>query len=382
MVVHHSRDTAHKQWSETSALALKGLLKLVKATRSIEMDPSIVVYPVMEIARSAVGNANGEMELHGPALELVFSVLRIIVCDTLSSSTSDNIAAFVWKQLQSMAEDCFLSPEWTADLLTRLTDLWTASPRGQLETFIMTSAPNILEILKVISFRENAASPTGSSKLPAIEESIQRGIVSLLSLIVDAHPAAVMIAVDRGCEIIYSGNRVVTNGSSEGISMTVSASLRASISDMILKLLRASNRDFGCAVLEKVLWLRYYVMMRSIADDDGVSGGENIPSALQKVWSASSLLAGIQNLKSHLRKNSTRIAAVHGSVKELNEQSREIADKLFVAALQCSTPLDMTVHFAAVVAVLKGNDGEESDGAVIKVVGDALQAFLKSERSV
>ena len=39
MAVHHSRDTAHKQWSETRSIALKGLARVVRTcTKSLLLE--------------------------------------------------------------------------------------------------------------------------------------------------------------------------------------------------------------------------------------------------------------------------------------------------------------------------------------------------------
>ena len=80
VVMHHSRDTAQKQWAETRVLTMQGLGRLHRAfLRSLRSRPW---YPrlwtrTLETARAAVlqGSANAEVALGG--ISLLFLLLQL-----------------------------------------------------------------------------------------------------------------------------------------------------------------------------------------------------------------------------------------------------------------------------------------------------------------
>eukprot|EP01035_Chromulina_nebulosa_P021214 gene21214-27479_t len=65
MTVHHSRDTAHKQWSETQVLALKGIARILKVCTKILLEESWFIgcwIQAIEVCKSSLINDDIESE--------------------------------------------------------------------------------------------------------------------------------------------------------------------------------------------------------------------------------------------------------------------------------------------------------------------------------
>ena len=81
MVLHHSRDTAHKQWSQTRVLALRGLARVVKtcAVQLIQEDWFRTTWATaLQLCKKAVEGAAVDQEVALASFEVMFSMLNIM----------------------------------------------------------------------------------------------------------------------------------------------------------------------------------------------------------------------------------------------------------------------------------------------------------------
>lgn len=82
MSVHHSRDTAHKQWSETRVIALRGLSRVLRTCTRLLLQESwfrIIWADALNVCQGALQAANDEQEVSIAALDVVFTMLRVII---------------------------------------------------------------------------------------------------------------------------------------------------------------------------------------------------------------------------------------------------------------------------------------------------------------
>lgn len=82
MSVHHSRDTAHKQWSETRVIALRGLSRVLRTCTRLLLQESwfrVIWADALNVCQGALQAANEEQEVSIAALDVVFTMLRVII---------------------------------------------------------------------------------------------------------------------------------------------------------------------------------------------------------------------------------------------------------------------------------------------------------------
>lgn len=82
MSVHHSRDTAHKQWSETRVIALRGLSRVLRTCTRLLLQESwfrVIWVDALNVCQGALQAACDEQEVSIAALDVVFTMLRIII---------------------------------------------------------------------------------------------------------------------------------------------------------------------------------------------------------------------------------------------------------------------------------------------------------------
>lgn len=96
MSVHHSRDTAHKQWSETRVIALRGLSRVLRTCTRLLLQESwfrVIWVDALNVCQGALQAACDEQEVSIAALDVVFTMLRIIIqTDSASPAGSSEVA--------------------------------------------------------------------------------------------------------------------------------------------------------------------------------------------------------------------------------------------------------------------------------------------------
>jgi hypothetical protein len=82
MSVHHSRDTAHKQWSETRVIALRGLARVLRTCTRLLLQEAwfqVIWTDALAVCQGALQAACDEQEVSIAALDVVFTMLQIII---------------------------------------------------------------------------------------------------------------------------------------------------------------------------------------------------------------------------------------------------------------------------------------------------------------
>ncbi|RYD71597.1 MAG: hypothetical protein EOP84_24630, partial [Verrucomicrobiaceae bacterium] len=136
MAVHHSRDTAAKQWSETRVLILKGLLRVLRAAAAAEVlvrqqtSQSIWVCIAQVCEVAAAQDVVQEGEVFGAAEELLLAALRIVHdlahAQQLQPEASTAAITLLWTQLKQMGYACQVSPVLCLALAQKLVEVFQA----------------------------------------------------------------------------------------------------------------------------------------------------------------------------------------------------------------------------------------------------------------
>lgn len=89
MTVHHSRDTAQKQWSETQVLALRGLSRVVKTCTKLLLQEDWfqqIWIATSEICKDSLASEAINLEVSTAGLDCMFVMLKIVSMSTTSLS--------------------------------------------------------------------------------------------------------------------------------------------------------------------------------------------------------------------------------------------------------------------------------------------------------
>lgn len=96
MSVHHSRDTAHKQWSETRVIALRGLSRVLRTCTRLLLQEAwfqVIWTDALVVCQGALQAACDEQEVSIAALDVVFAMLQIIIQADVSSPSAIGLAS-------------------------------------------------------------------------------------------------------------------------------------------------------------------------------------------------------------------------------------------------------------------------------------------------
>lgn len=131
MALHHSRDSAHKQWAETRSTALRGLSRVIKTcTKSLlfeEWFKDTWVHSIT-VCKDAIQAAAVDQEVALAAVDVLFSMMKMV-----SLSTSTNTASIIGGARSSggadpaeteQSEDGIKQDEHVANDATAREDLW------------------------------------------------------------------------------------------------------------------------------------------------------------------------------------------------------------------------------------------------------------------
>jgi len=81
MILHHSRDTAHKQWSETRVLALRGLARVVKTCAVLLIQETwfkSTWATALEVCKKTTQAATSDQEVAVASFDVMFAMLKIV----------------------------------------------------------------------------------------------------------------------------------------------------------------------------------------------------------------------------------------------------------------------------------------------------------------
>merc|ERR1711871_352253 len=94
MVLHHSRDTAHKQWSETRLLALRGLTRVINTCTAPLVGEAWfheAWAKALEICKRSSHVSIADMEVAIGSLDVMFAMLKVV-----STSASEKTTKSLW----------------------------------------------------------------------------------------------------------------------------------------------------------------------------------------------------------------------------------------------------------------------------------------------
>jgi hypothetical protein len=128
MTVHHSRDTAAKQWSETRSLALRGLSRVIKTCTRLLLKEAWFKEAFLhsiEICKDAVLHGAGDEEVASAAIDVLFNMQKMVSLTTSSYTAATSSTSIIQKMTQDSRQDN--KPEETIMLESAREDLWYCS---------------------------------------------------------------------------------------------------------------------------------------------------------------------------------------------------------------------------------------------------------------
>jgi len=126
MTVHHSRDTAAKQWSETRSLALRGLSRVIKTCTRLLLKEAWFKEAFLhsiEICKDAVLHGAGDEEVASAAIDVLFNMQKMV--STSSHTAAQSSASIIQKTTQDSRQHN--KHEETIVLESAREDLWYCS---------------------------------------------------------------------------------------------------------------------------------------------------------------------------------------------------------------------------------------------------------------
>ena len=94
MILHHSRDTAHKQWSETRVLALRGLARVVKTCANFLIQESwfkSTWTAALVVCKKASQVVDTDQEVAIASLDVMFAMLKIVSVGNFKTYSKANL---------------------------------------------------------------------------------------------------------------------------------------------------------------------------------------------------------------------------------------------------------------------------------------------------
>jgi hypothetical protein len=116
MILHHSRDTAFKQWSETRVLALRGLTRVVKTCAVLLIQEEwfrSTWATALDVCKKATETAVVDQEVALASFDVMFAMLKIVSEESFATDSNNRAAGRDEQQVQICRNDMWLST-WTA----------------------------------------------------------------------------------------------------------------------------------------------------------------------------------------------------------------------------------------------------------------------------
>lgn len=216
MAVHHSRDTAHKQWSETRTMSLRGLLRVLKATVPLlSMDGRVadVWISGSAICRMIAVASNDEVEVALAGIDVLFSMLKVILDSNAAiqkagmNTMCAGIVSAVWQQLAMVAR-CRSNQqrEVCSEISSKTCEVYALVKQANF--LLEDHADGLLEVvvsLAVQHIRDTDTAVVGQTVVDlreqqAARDQIRVGVVAVLN---DVRLSFPHLAVRRACQICF-----------------------------------------------------------------------------------------------------------------------------------------------------------------------------------
>jgi hypothetical protein len=216
MMMHHSRDTAHKQWSETRVLTLRGLLRTLKASLS-QLPAKKGLTETWESAARLCENAvlipGDELEVSVAAIEVVFGMLKAVSDFHAVFEKSELANVFVviiqtiWSHIGRIS--CVASGvvELASQVMNKTADFYHAIKKDSYA--LNCSISYVIDVVIILS-SEGAEVSSLDNKLSR-DQSILRGqlraaITALLSDIHQSLPAFETLLAEKVSRPCFDGS--------------------------------------------------------------------------------------------------------------------------------------------------------------------------------
>jgi hypothetical protein len=264
MIVHHSRDTAHKQWSETRVLMLRGLLRIIKVSTSLlQQQPEFAEIWIRsaEICRRTVITASEEAEISSTGTEVLFSMLKaaLELCSNKTDCTNMLYGSFfssLWKQIALVAACNHGKLSFLNDLVNKISELYILVQKmGQLQD----NLPYLLDGIVALSFRllEDTVPDSKSKREQAhLHSQILAAIVALFTDIESNYPEFQPLLVSKACEVCLDTCREVTYGDANVRRYFVPRDIQVEVGELVLRMLRSSTKN--AEIMSRFILQQYF----------------------------------------------------------------------------------------------------------------------------
>lgn len=256
MAIHHSRDTAHKQWSETQVLALKGLTRVLRACAKLLLraDWFLTTWlSVIEVCKSSLSLVSCELEVSLAGLDLLFSMIKFvsISADIMkvptdsedfsnTQSTRELLWTHSWKALIETAYTYLPTINMTLHFCQNLSTLYSSSIDAELKY-----SQHIRDFLSMIAavgrsrVVDNEPTAKSNPQDKAAELQLQRVIMELFGKLRSADTISLSAICSTMAEIVFSNQAVVLGGKYVERQITLGPcplKLRVEISQLLLEI--------------------------------------------------------------------------------------------------------------------------------------------------
>ena len=256
MTLHHSRDTAQKQWSETRVLALRGLARVIKTCTSILLRESWFLSTwkfALEICALASQAAQVDQEVALAGLDVIFTMVKVVSSGSTKSHHPTGVASFeaarttLWQLTWTSVVDCCKfespSPEIALHICQNLTCLYSASATADFESFLVLR--NLCESIVLVARPRMISQETGldsrdgarTSKVAVVQ--LQRAILDLLRTISPSDIESLHCVISASVEVAFSSHCVEMISQTTGSVVLLEccgAKLRADLADYLVSM--------------------------------------------------------------------------------------------------------------------------------------------------
>lgn len=176
MILHHSRDTAHKQWSETRLLGLRGLSRVINTCTSSLITESWFRQAWMKalnICKWGSHSSIADMEVAIGSVDVMFAMLKMVSVSGPTQNTSTSAIALArcqkemwshtWTAISDVCKYDFQAPELALHLSQSLQAIY-GTPEGAAE---LQKAHNLSTLcLSIITLARPRLEKTPDSDIP------------------------------------------------------------------------------------------------------------------------------------------------------------------------------------------------------------------------
>ena len=268
MTLHHSRDTAHKQWSETRVLALKGLARVIKTCTWLLLHEdwfrSTWAY-ALEVCSAASQAATVDQEVALAGLDVMFTMLKVISSNAYKShhrSAKDGKADIEAEAVLEVSRESLWQLTWTAvnesakfecqslELALHICQNLTTLYAGGLDAEFKYS-DNVRILCESIAMiarprlgsQETSQAEAGNARVNKLAEvQLQRAVLELLKAVRPVDIVSLRSLISAYAEIAFA---------SQYVQMTSPFSGRSVVLDMCPSKLRADVAEYFIGTILK-----------------------------------------------------------------------------------------------------------------------------------